>query len=418
MMKVGLMNKNAFVLMPFDDPYNGYFEKIFKPALQRASFNVTRADDIFQVSGIMQDIVRSIQEADLILCEMSGKNPNVFYELGLAHSRGKPVILVSRKKEDIPFDLSQLRVILYDTEQADWQRKLSTQIRQMAKSVNDGGAPQNKVLADLVVTPLATDVGQMAEEIRDIRGLLDSRLPAPGDRAKWETAYEYYAERYGWGYDELRVSCTIDAKGWAIVEREVIVTAHRLLPQLEQFIHVDPVTAAGKLALNKNQIDFFSLTSGTEVNCGKIIALNDGWVVQVTFEPPVPPGGKVAFKVRENIGETYAINYTQQQLDAEDIKEGYFNWRIDRPTLHFRTIVHLPAGFPPTGATHYVIFPPLPKELDDARRLEEEETRLKLTTVYSPDSSGQQQCDLELDVSLPILGLMYMIRWDPLNNTK
>ena len=62
----------------------------------------------------MLDIQQSIAEAKLILCDMSERNPNVFYELGLAHAIGKPAILMARKEDDIPFDLRHVQVNIYD----------------------------------------------------------------------------------------------------------------------------------------------------------------------------------------------------------------------------------------------------------------------------------------------------------------
>ena len=106
--------KKAFVLMPFKEPYNSYYSRIFKPALEAASFEVSRVDEIYIPHPIMLDIHESIIQADLILCDMSERNPNVLYELGLAHAIGKPAILVSQKEGDIPFDLRYIRFYIYD----------------------------------------------------------------------------------------------------------------------------------------------------------------------------------------------------------------------------------------------------------------------------------------------------------------
>ncbi|MCK4430865.1 MAG: hypothetical protein KAW19_06135 [Candidatus Aminicenantes bacterium] len=129
------VNKKAFVLMPFRLPFNSYYPAIFKPALEAAGYTVTRADDLFTPRPIMLDIQKSILEADLLLCEMSDRNPNVFYELGLAHAIGKPAILISRKEDDIPFDLRHLRVILYDYTEAGWESKLRDNIKAAAQAV-------------------------------------------------------------------------------------------------------------------------------------------------------------------------------------------------------------------------------------------------------------------------------------------
>jgi hypothetical protein len=75
--------KKAFVLMPFKEPYNSYYPAIFRPALESAGYSVSRADDVFTPRPVMLDVQKAILDADLILCEMSERNPNVFYELGL-----------------------------------------------------------------------------------------------------------------------------------------------------------------------------------------------------------------------------------------------------------------------------------------------------------------------------------------------
>jgi hypothetical protein len=124
----------AFVLMPFSEPFNGYYSKIFKPALEAAGFTVERADDIYSPRPVMLDVQESIVTADLVLCEMSGRNPNVFYELGLAHAVGKPAILVSIKDDDIPFDLRHVRVIHYDFRRAGWEEELRAAITKSARA--------------------------------------------------------------------------------------------------------------------------------------------------------------------------------------------------------------------------------------------------------------------------------------------
>lgn len=129
--------KKAFVLMPFKEPYDSYYSAIFRPALETAGYSVTRADDLFTPHPIMLDVQKAIIEADLIMCEMSGRNPNVFYELGLSHAIGKPAILVSRKEEDIPFDLRHVRVIVYDYKLPGWETKLKESITNAANTVTE-----------------------------------------------------------------------------------------------------------------------------------------------------------------------------------------------------------------------------------------------------------------------------------------
>lgn len=133
------VSEKAFILMPFKNPYDSYYPAIFKPALEQVGYEVYRADDVFSPQPIIIDIQESIKQADLILCEMSERNPNVFYELGLAHAIGKPVILVSHNEQDVPFDLRHIRIIFYNFRMAGWEEKLKSEIKEAALSVQKSG---------------------------------------------------------------------------------------------------------------------------------------------------------------------------------------------------------------------------------------------------------------------------------------
>ncbi len=62
----------------------------------------------------MEDVSSSIEQADLLVADLTGRNPNVFYEVGIGHALGKPVLLLAQSLDDIPFDLRHRRVLLYD----------------------------------------------------------------------------------------------------------------------------------------------------------------------------------------------------------------------------------------------------------------------------------------------------------------
>ncbi|HYN16177.1 MAG TPA: hypothetical protein VES66_10375, partial [Terriglobales bacterium] len=87
-----------------------------------------RADDIYRPSAIVHDIWAYVKTSRVMLADLTGKNPNVFYELGLAHAVGKPVIMVTQSMEDVPFDLRALRVIEYDVENPEWGQVLREKI--------------------------------------------------------------------------------------------------------------------------------------------------------------------------------------------------------------------------------------------------------------------------------------------------
>lgn len=118
----------CFVMMPFADPFEIYYERLYKPAIMEAGLEPTRTLDLFRPSAIVFDIWNMIQEANVLLAELTTRNANVFYELGLAHAIGKPVVLVSETMSDVPFDLQQLRIILYDKNDPAWGDKLGSDI--------------------------------------------------------------------------------------------------------------------------------------------------------------------------------------------------------------------------------------------------------------------------------------------------
>lgn len=119
---------NCFTMMPFSDPFSIYYEQLYKPAIEDAGLEPVRADDLFRPGVIVSDLWRMIQEAKVLLAELTTKNANVFYELGLAHAIGKPIVLISETLDDVPFDLQQLRVLLYDKDDPTWGDKLKADI--------------------------------------------------------------------------------------------------------------------------------------------------------------------------------------------------------------------------------------------------------------------------------------------------
>lgn len=124
----------CFVMQPFAAPLGTYYESIFKPAIVQAGLDPIRADgNIFGPGKIIDQIWRGIGSATVLIAELTTRNPNVFYELGLAHALQKPVILVSSNDEDVPFDLRHLRYIKYDKEDPFWGQKLIDKIADSIK---------------------------------------------------------------------------------------------------------------------------------------------------------------------------------------------------------------------------------------------------------------------------------------------
>ncbi len=115
----------CFVVMPFAGPHGTYYDQIYKSAIEKAGLRPVRADaEIFGAGKIMDQVWRGINTAKILVAELTTRNPNVFYELGLAHALRKPVVLVSSNENDVPFDLHHIRVIYYNIDDPFWGKKL------------------------------------------------------------------------------------------------------------------------------------------------------------------------------------------------------------------------------------------------------------------------------------------------------
>lgn len=103
----------AFVLMPFDSTFDDIYKLGVKETASQLGIVAERVDEQIFQEGILERIYRQIEVADIIIADMSGQNPNVFYEVGYAHAKGKLCILLTKNSDDIPFDLKHHRHIVY-----------------------------------------------------------------------------------------------------------------------------------------------------------------------------------------------------------------------------------------------------------------------------------------------------------------
>lgn len=99
-------------MMPFDASFGGVYGAI-QMAAANLGMQCQRADNIWEHHAIIQDIVSLIDRSRIVVCDCTGRNPNVFYEAGIAHALGRDVILITRSEHDIPFDLRHIRYISY-----------------------------------------------------------------------------------------------------------------------------------------------------------------------------------------------------------------------------------------------------------------------------------------------------------------
>lgn len=135
-------NKKCFVIMPISDVEGytaGHFDRVYKhiiiPACQQAGYEAIRADDTSKANVIIVDILKNALNCDMAICDLSARNPNVFYELGFRQAFDKKTVLMMDDKTDCPFDISTIRYFTYSSSlRIDLVGKA---IENLSKALND-----------------------------------------------------------------------------------------------------------------------------------------------------------------------------------------------------------------------------------------------------------------------------------------
>lgn len=183
----------CFVIMPFGGWFDKYYHDIYKPAITDAGLEPKRADDLYRPSPIVKDIWQFTKTAKVLLADLTHRNPNVFYELGLAHAIKKPVILVTEDIDDVPFDLKGLRIIDYDKNDSNWGEILKGKIVEAIKETV--ASPAKSIVAafldesDLEERTVSMDEKQILEMQQDIEMLKRQLTQSSTTTAKGERIY-------------------------------------------------------------------------------------------------------------------------------------------------------------------------------------------------------------------------------------
>ena len=132
------LKRKCFVMMPFSEDYLPLYEKAIKPAIVEQGFQPVRADHLNLVGNAVEILRAAISSCDCAVAVVTGNNPNVMYELGFAHSQGKPAILVCESHEqeperfkDLPFDLRNEYVIGYRGRVEDLEQEIAIVLQEL-----------------------------------------------------------------------------------------------------------------------------------------------------------------------------------------------------------------------------------------------------------------------------------------------
>ena len=129
--------KTCFVVSPIgeDDSdtrsnVDKLFRYIIKPVCESCGLQAERADQLNASDSITQTSIEKLQSAELVIVEISGHNPNVFYEIGYRKCTGKPIVHLKKKGEDIPFDVNTVRTFEYDLTDLDNVEEIKRRLMQ------------------------------------------------------------------------------------------------------------------------------------------------------------------------------------------------------------------------------------------------------------------------------------------------
>jgi len=201
----------CFVISPIgktgSDEYKNFKEVldyVIKPAAKNSGFKlkVIRADDIERAGSFIKDILQNLLDSFVVIADLTGKNPNVFYELGVRHSLSSRTILIAQSLEDIPSDLREYRTVIYDTTAkgaSDFQTRVTKYLEEIYAEPN---RPDNPVL-DRLGSILEQNRANLEKENLELKKQVESILK------KGAVVKETVKEEY----DRTRVERIIDLIG-------------------------------------------------------------------------------------------------------------------------------------------------------------------------------------------------------------
>ena len=106
------------------------FKYIISPVCKECDFKAVRVDQINQADSITQTIIDYLKKSELVIADMTGHNPNAFYEMGFRASTGRPMIHMKEKGEKIPFDIAGIRAFDYDLTDLDLVDEVKDRLKQ------------------------------------------------------------------------------------------------------------------------------------------------------------------------------------------------------------------------------------------------------------------------------------------------
>lgn len=203
MLEIEKKNKTCFVVMPFSKEMKPIYDRIYEPVIRDCQLEPVRIDTIFKAGLITKDIFDAIQVAELIIADLTEANPNVYYELGIAHREKKPVILTCQDIDnDVRFDVKSLRCIEYAPgKDPFWNDQLREDLKKaidetLAQPLSSVATPWLGPINEQKATPTEENLLQaQLNQIMDVVTSLHSQITREKSQSKFDKRYEFIKAR-------------------------------------------------------------------------------------------------------------------------------------------------------------------------------------------------------------------------------
>jgi hypothetical protein len=173
--------------MSFEEDRVEIFKHAIWPAAEAAGFDCYRADYAVAPQAIVRNIISSIFQDEVIIADISGFNPNVFYELGVAHTVGNKTIIICEKTDQkLPFDLRSYRIIFYRKNIEGLKTDLRTHIEKALRDLPNWSSRPTNPVQDFSPVRYAVPLVEQAELERTIETLRQDLRYLQDDKERGE----------------------------------------------------------------------------------------------------------------------------------------------------------------------------------------------------------------------------------------
>ena len=188
-------HKSCFVIAPIGEPDSDIRKRsdqilryIIRPAAEDCGYETVRADDIDRPGIITNQVIQHILEDALVVADLTGKNPNVFYELAVRHATRKPLVQIIQKDESIPFDVTATRTIFVEHQDLDGAEAAKVAIIDQIKSLEtDASGLESPISVPLDLqrlresqSPEQRSLAEVLSEVSHLSRKLDEALGNAG----------------------------------------------------------------------------------------------------------------------------------------------------------------------------------------------------------------------------------------------